>query len=298
MNTFVSPAVLCYLSAIAAFLVALGGGVRARRGVADWTFVIGMALFAIDRVLAAYSVEAATLGRVEHWQQWRMVPQALLPGVWLVFSLTFARLNAGVFLRKWRAVWPTAILAPPVLVLAFQSEVFRGLESDPSSRWVLVLGWPATLLYCLLLPLHVLVLANLERTYRASVGTMRWRIKFMLLGVGILFVTKLYADSQAVLYRSIEASMETFLAIAVLLASLVLARHLFRTTRFDSEVYPSQAVLEGSVILALSVPACGESPPLPYGCLPFHLRFWRGRENQTSLLRTGIPGGWNRSSRA
>jgi len=252
MNSFVSPAALCFTSAVAAFLVALGGGIRARRGVADWTFVAGMALVAIDRLLAGYSVEAATLGAAESWQQWRLLPQAILPGVWLVFSLTFARLNADVFLRKWRAVWPTALLIPPALVLIFRNEVFRGLESDSSSRWILVLGWPATVLLCLLLPLYVLVLANLERTYRASVGTMRWRIKFMLLGVGILFVTKLYADSQAVLYRSIEASMETFLSIAVLLSSVVLARHLFRTTRFDSEVYPSQAVLEGSVILALS----------------------------------------------
>ncbi len=252
MLTLVSPSVLCYISALAAFLVALGGAVRARRGIADWTFVAGMLVLAADRVLAGYSLEAATLGGVERWQIWRLLPQALLPGVWLVFSLTFARLNAEVFLKKWRLIWPAALAVPLVLVLGFRTDHFRGLESDSTTRWILVLGWSTTVLYCVLLPLYVLVLANLERTYRASVGTMRWRIKFMLLGVGILFVTKLYTDSQAVLYRSIEASMETFMAIAVLLSSLVLARHLFRTSRFDSEVYPSQAVLEGSVILALS----------------------------------------------
>ena len=252
MTTYFNASTLCYASAAATLLVAVAGALRARRGLADWTFVLGLLLLTGDRLLAAFSLEATTLGAVERWQQWRMLVLALLPGTWLIFSLTYARLNAGIFLRKWRFIWPAGLVVPPLLVLVFREDLFRALDADRTERWILDLATPATALFCVLLLLCVLVLANLERTFRASVGTMRWRIKFMLLGVGILFVTEIYATSQAVLYHSIAASMETLTAIAVFLAMIVLARHLLRTTRFENEVYPSQAILEGSIILGLS----------------------------------------------
>ena len=38
----------------------------------------------------------------------------------------------------------------------------------------------------------VLILMNLERTFRSAVGTMRWRIKFIVLGLGIVFGARIY----------------------------------------------------------------------------------------------------------
>ena len=59
------------------------------------------------------------------------------------------------------------------------------------------LGWAGIVLYAFLLIGSILVLTNLERTFRAAVGTMRWRIKFMVLGVGVLFAVRIYTTSQA-----------------------------------------------------------------------------------------------------
>lgn len=252
MSELLTLSTLAYVSAAAAIAAAVAGALRVRRGTADWTFVLGLCLLATERVLGGLSLEAKTLGESEFWQEWRLLALAPIPGTWLVFSLTFARTNARDFLRKWRLIWPAALLAPTILALVYRHEFFAALHSDPTERWVLVLGWPATLLFGLLLPASVLVLMNLERTYRASVGTLRWRIKFMLLGVGIVFVTAVYTTSQAVLYRSLTASLETVSSIALLTAVAVIARYLFRNTRFDTEVYPSQSVLEGSLIAVLA----------------------------------------------
>ncbi|MBI5691756.1 MAG: PEP-CTERM system histidine kinase PrsK [Verrucomicrobia bacterium] len=252
MSTLLSPASLCFASAAATIVVAIFGSLRLRRGTADWTLVLGLCLFAADRILAAFSLQAATLGDVEAIQQWRVIVLSALPGVWLVFSLTFARVNAANFLRRWKFIWPAALVVPLVLAIAFRQDLFSALYASRSEPWILRLGWPATVVYCILLPVSVLVLMNLERTYRASVGTLRWRIKFMLLGVGVVFVTEVYSTSQAVLYRSITASMESTTAIAVLLAMVIVGRYLLRNSQFDTEVYPSQSVLEGSVIVVLA----------------------------------------------
>ena len=46
----------------------------------------------------------------------------------------------------------------------------------------------------------VLVLMNLEKTFRSAVGTMRWRIKFIVLGLGIVFGARIYTLSQGLLF--------------------------------------------------------------------------------------------------
>jgi len=53
---------------------------------------------------------------------------------------------------------------------------------------------------------------NLERTFRASVGTMRWRIKYMMVGLAVLFGAKIYFCSQVLLYSAINLSLVTITA--------------------------------------------------------------------------------------
>ena len=54
----------------------------------------------------------------------------------------------------------------------------------------------------------MLVLVNLEQTFRSAVGTMRWRIKFMILGVGFLFAARAYTASQMLLFSQTDFSLQ------------------------------------------------------------------------------------------
>src|SRR5205085_3193244 len=106
---------------------------------------------------------------------------------------------------------------------------------------------PAGFFLCLFLLLgSVLILMNLERTFRASVGTMRWRFKFMVLGVGILLAVRAYSRSQALLLRSISLYAETLDSLALLVAAILVIRSLYRAGNFDLNVYPSHSVLQQS----------------------------------------------------
>lgn len=241
-----------FISALAAIVVAIASSLRARRGVAEWSFLVALCLLAVDRCYSAFSLQAASLGAVERWQQWRMAIFAATPGAWLVFSLAFARTNAKTFLGKWRYIWPTAILVPTLLAIVFRREFFTSLQGDGDNRWILGLSWMATAVHVLVLVISVFVLVNFERTYRASVGVLRWRIKFMLLGAAIVFVTSIYTTTHAILYRSIGATAETINSVAVLLGVVLMGKSLLRMSRFDLEVYPSQSFLEGSVIVVLA----------------------------------------------
>jgi len=93
---------------------------------------------------------------------------------------------------------------------------------------------------------------NLERTFRASVGTMRWRVKFMLMGVGLLFVVRIYTAGQEILFRAVDLSLEELNAGTLVVVSLLILRSFFRAGPTDLDVYPSHSVLQGSVTVLLA----------------------------------------------
>src|SRR5690606_2201324 len=82
---------LSALLAIAAGLCGVGLAalslVRRRPSPATWFFAFGMTTLALDSVLAAFTLRARTMGAVNWWLTAGMAVKALVPGVWLGFSL-------------------------------------------------------------------------------------------------------------------------------------------------------------------------------------------------------------------
>jgi putative PEP-CTERM system histidine kinase len=93
---------------------------------------------------------------------------------------------------------------------------------------------------------------NLERTFRAAIGTMRWRIKFMILGLGILFIVRCYAASQALLFHSVAPSLQVLNSLALLAACTLITRSLLRRGHFDVDIYPSHSILQKSLTALLA----------------------------------------------
>ena len=248
---------LPFVSAVFGGLIALAGIIWARRSVSDWAFIAGMIILTLEGVCIGLTGSAVTPIEVVQWQQWRLAILSLLPGTWLLFSLTYARGNAREFLVRWRFVLVAAFLLPIGLVLAFRNDLLvvflqQASITGAESRWALRVSGPAIVLNLLLVLGSILILLNLERTFRASVGMMRWRIKFMLLGVGVLFVVRIYTSSQALLFKGVDLSIESFNSGALLIAGLLMVRALIRARHFTADVYPSQTILQGSLTVFLA----------------------------------------------
>lgn len=177
---------------------------------------------------------------------------SFLPGIWLLFSLTYARGNYRDFLKKWK--FPLTIaFAVPVSCVAFHNDLFASIgRAEEGEHWIIRLAAPGTILYLLFLLSAVLVLMNLERTFRAAVGTMRWRVKFLVLGLGVIFAVRTYISSQVLLFRAIDSSLEVLSVCALLLGCALVLRSVFRLGQFETNVYPSQSLLQGSITVLLA----------------------------------------------
>lgn len=246
-------AALNFASVFSAGLLALTIFTRQFRSFPRWAFSAGMVALAAESLFAGLAARAAPLEAVARWQNLAFVAMAFLPGLWLLFSLTYARGNSGEFLSRWSVVVACAFIVPLTLALLCPDEIISaiGQPSDRSQR-MLRLGFAGSALNLIFLLGTILVLMNLERTFRAAVGTMRWRIKFVILGLGVLFTVRAYTSSQALLYRGGDLSLPAVNAGALLLASLLILRGLLRAGHSDVSIYPSHSLLHHSFTVLLA----------------------------------------------
>jgi len=244
--------ILGFASALFCSVLALIVAWNERRSVAHWAFVAGMVALAVEDVCFALTADAGSPEEMVYWQNWRLVATSFLPGIWLFFSLSYARGNYSEFLKRWSLVLAAAFLMPIGLVILFGDDLIVSVGHTVTGYWMFGLGIPGIVLNLLFLLGSVLVLMNLERTYRAAVGTMLWRIKFMILGLGVIFGVQAYIASQVLLFHALNLSLQAVTATAVLLGGVLILRSLFRAGHFNTDVYPSQSALHNSLTVLLA----------------------------------------------
>ena len=233
--------------------LALAVVARRKRSLAQWAFSGGMLVFAAVNCFYGFELGSSTPEAIRSWHNAEWLALALLPGPWLLFSLTYARGNYREFLTKWSGALVVAFLVPVMLsVFAWNLTAKPIAYDEAKAHWVLRLSTSGFILNLLLLVSSVLVLMNLERTYRAAVGTMRWRIKFMVFGLGVIFAAEAYTASQIMLFRVIDLFWPIANSGALIVGSLLIVRSLFREGNFETDVFPSHSVLQNSLTVLVA----------------------------------------------
>lgn len=248
---------LMHISAAIAFIGAFFSGALAftvgwrGRGTVHRSFAAGMFVLAMEALFNGFAFDTSLSEERFFWEQCALVTMSFLPGTWLFFSLSYGRGNYRDFLRRWRFILAAAFLIPIGLAILFQRKLFVSAD-QLQGRLMLELGGVGIALNLIFLAGAILILMNLERTFRAAVGIMRWRIKFMILGLGILFAVRSYVASQVLLFHAIDLSLQTINAVALLAACAMVSRSLFRAGHFDVDIYPSRSLLQNSLTILLA----------------------------------------------
>ena len=215
-----------------------------------WLFFAGMALIAAEQLLSPQMVLASRRSDVGIWLWRSMFLKSLVPGVWLCFSLVYARGDRADFLRRWRWGLVAALVVPPAILIFCSSPIVMtsGHDRGVNLPWM-ALGkvWVMVMLL-----ITVGILTNLEKTFRASVGMTRWRIKYLVLGAGLIFGVKLYTLSQLLLFSGYDPALARLETIAVGLGGLLMIVGHTRASFGAFDLYPSRAVLQGSLTIILA----------------------------------------------
>lgn len=240
-------------------------------------FAIGMLALAIEAVITGLSITAIFPEEVISLQQWRWATAALLPGCWLIFSLTFTLRENRSLPTNWKWVVLGVFPLHLALVSIFRGDFFRGVPTYLSKGWRLDLGWSGYLFcMCFLISL-VLIIMILERTIRESRGLKRWQIKFIAAGIGSLFAGRIYTTSLAVIHQSLMLELEALNATALVVADLLILISLLRAGVLKVDLQPSLTALYNSfavlvvgvyfLVVAFSWTFLNHYLPFPFGLL-------------------------------
>lgn len=245
--------ILAFAGAALAAVLALGWLVLKHQTAAHWSFAGGMMILAVDTALAGLVVLAPTAEAILSIQDWRLGCAALLPGAWLIYSLCYSRGNGAEFLRRWRWGIFGAVLIPVLLVVGFNSQQLTGTTGASSGPVrIVALGWAGKVLQVALLTGMLLALVNLEKTFRSTVGLMRWRVKFVMIGLAVILGGRIYGSSQAILFSGEQFPVFGVLGASLLVGTLLIVFSLARTGLAEIDVYPSHALLHGSLSVLLA----------------------------------------------
>jgi putative PEP-CTERM system histidine kinase len=213
-------------------------------------FATAMVALALEELFVALSALAYVPGDLLRWQRAKIVAMALLPGNWLLFSLSYSRPDYSQYLGRWRWIVTAAFALPLSFAVALNSGVFSGVPRlDNDGRWALGIGWPGQFFYISAIVGFTLVLANLEKTLRGSSGAKRWQIKFLLLGLGGYLAFRIYAATETLLFSSVDSTLEITNSATLLVGCLFIMASLSRSKTFEVDIYLSNTFVYNSIAI-------------------------------------------------
>ena len=245
--------ILALAAAIFSFAFAAAAPWRKRHSLATWCFSIGMLVFALESLFGAIWREVVNPESAAFWGTLTLVTKSFVPGVWVCFSLTYSRGSARTLsARAWFLVL-AALVIPIGMSLVFRDQLVPvSPYTEPGADWWVPSNAAAKILNGFQLVAAVVILMNMEKTFRSAVGTMQWRIKFLVIGLGIVFGARIYTLSQALLFSADVLILSDVETVALLIGCVLIGIAFVRSGFAEIDVYPSHAVLRTSLTFVLA----------------------------------------------
>ncbi|TMA04542.1 MAG: hypothetical protein E6J89_19975, partial [Deltaproteobacteria bacterium] len=136
------PAVLSFAAAYFSLIMAAVVLLREKHTFVPRVFATGMFLLAAEELCRGLGYRAILPADVLYWQKRTMAISALIPGVWLAFSVSYARVNSSKSLSRWKGWLIASIAIPLAFVVVFGKSIFTGSSQlEDAERWVLSFDW-------------------------------------------------------------------------------------------------------------------------------------------------------------
>ncbi|MBJ6801443.1 PEP-CTERM system histidine kinase PrsK [Geomonas sp. Red259] len=183
------------------------------------------------------------------WMRCALFVEALLPSLWLLLSVTYARdiPERGLPLKNRLLVGISSLL---VLVPAFLPRGSFYYAPDFPAEPVLFLGDAGFYFYVTILVLLVVALINFESTLANASSEALWRVKLDIVALGSMLAVLAFYYSNALLYRSLNLELAPLRSLLFVIASVMML-YTRSHWRGSARVKISQAVLLKSVVMAV-----------------------------------------------
>jgi putative PEP-CTERM system histidine kinase len=241
------PSIMGFAGAAAAAALFFAIIVQDRRVTRHPFLLLALLVLAAESIANALAFASLLPERKLYWENWQLLIESLLPSVLLVFTLTYSRGDARQVATRSLLLLLASFVLPVATAIWSFGEAIDRMVPEPGGHWVFGLGWAGLGIHLFCLVTFIASLMNIERAFTASIGTMRWRIKFLVLGLGLLLAVRSYTTSQSLLFRSITPGLQIANSLALIVACGLMLRWAARISPIEIKLYPSHTVLHRSL---------------------------------------------------
>ncbi|MFC1816752.1 histidine kinase N-terminal 7TM domain-containing protein, partial [Thermodesulfobacteriota bacterium] len=243
MNYFDLIPLTSFLFCAAIFIIGIA---RRRWNPSALAFCAVMASLALMEFANILALRAAAIEKVLFWKRLGLLGEMLFAGNCLFFSVLFAKENTKAVIKKWRWTLPLAYVLPGVLLVFMismeQTMTMEGLR-------IIRIGSIAKYFHILMLLIIIVIMVNLEYTFRSSSGLERWQIKYLLFGIGAIVLFYVYILTQRLLYNVINMNNIYIMSAAMLVANGLITYSVLRNKIIDGDIYVSRKIIYSSFSL-------------------------------------------------
>jgi putative PEP-CTERM system histidine kinase len=244
--------IVAVLAGLSSLAIAVAGLLLGRPGWIRRSFGLGMLLFGVESFASAMLLASAGAPAAQiFWLDVREAARLATPLAWVLFVGAITRHHTAPLPPVWKGGLAVGAALAMALLGAF---VTRGavqvlVVPGPFEGALLTGVGVASAAFQLLLT--VAVLAGLEACLRISRGMSRRAIKYLVLGLGGVFLVRFYLLSQVALFRSMTATDVNIGVATLLIGNIVVTVSLARKRLPEAQVTVSRALVYRSVIVGI-----------------------------------------------
>jgi hypothetical protein len=131
---------LSFIAAILSLALAIFVFLRDRHSFVHRLFAVGFMALSLEAGLGGLSLWTKSASELLYWERLKLIVGSFLPGIWLFFSLSFARANYRDFLSRWKRILLASFVLPLSMISVFADTFFVG-EPIINKAFVCLCGW-------------------------------------------------------------------------------------------------------------------------------------------------------------
>jgi len=242
--------VLLALAAVSALALAAGVAVGGSRPITKWSFVLGMVGLAVESA-AGFALVTLTeqVGDRLFWLNCREMASLGLLIPWGAFVASLFAPAAGRWslpLRLGLGGTSLAIVGAAVAVATRPAFKVPDIAAPFYAAQLDQVGQASTIIQLLV---TVAILGGLDTYLRGSRHEDRWRMKYLVVGLGGIFLVRFFLLSQMLLFHVLLGVYLTTAAATLVLGNLAVGASLARTRLLRSEVTVSRSLVYRSLVV-------------------------------------------------
>ncbi|MGB5157900.1 MAG: XrtA/PEP-CTERM system histidine kinase PrsK [Desulfobacterales bacterium] len=244
---------LSYIAAVVTAGIAVLALRRDPRSFIHRVFSAGMILCSINAALTGLVFQSSSAEDFLLRLHIQTLASSLLPAVWLLFSISFARANYAEQISKWKWIIISSFILPVSIFVFFRDSFFLGEPVlTQTSELFIAIGKSGYLWHLIWIISAILILMNFEKTFRHATGHMRWQTKFMFLGLGAIIGIRLFTYSYVLLFKGVTTGIYAINQGAILVAAILILRSLLRGKPLNANIQLSHELLYNSFTMLIA----------------------------------------------